>query len=1081
MPNERKITEFIDEKAFAQFVKLKAELTDSQAKFADLVRMASKFNDEIGRSSSIDDMEKKMRDFDSTAKSVASTSDELTNRYRKIREAQSELIKETAENIKAQNESKNVYMGFNAELDRTAKQQAKLALEHKALGTEIRRLQKEIQKTGDTTGKLAEDLTELTQRDSLVNEQLKETGKELRRRAKIQNMAEDSSVRMSLVLDQLREDYNKLTKEQRDNADIGGEMRKEIMRLDAVLKESDASIGVYNRNVGNYTQASGEVVDVLNQIFPPLNILTSAYQKSSSVISGTVNVIKTYVGGTESATAATKASTAATNASSKAFKLFRIALISTGVGALVVALGSLIAYLTQTQKGIDQVTRITRPLQAVFSRVVEIAAQLGETIVNAFKDPQKAVKDLWEAIKNNIVTRIQGVGKIFKALGKIIGSGFRTGYKDLGNAIADTATGVENSVKKITDAARKGGKELADAWDLGETRDKLIKEIEEIEIAQTTLMGKLQRGIQEQRNLARDASISDTERRDAAQKAVELINQQETERNKLVQKRIDLVRLEQKIAGEATRESRKELAELQAEQDENSARAERLRGRTLRPDNTLAKSMQKNIQDRAKAQEKADKERLERIENLIVAQTKLEDVRNRQSLDIYRTATQSGDLDERLVNLEFFAKKQNEIIENQFAEEARLARNKFQEDQDRLDVELQLIAEKRKEAGIKASEEIKKVQDDILGGVDGGSFDDTQLKEQLAAQLITREEYEKQRFELAFDTNQKILADEIATVEKIIAANKKLGLDTANAEKTLADLKKQMSDEATNHVIANNEKELERQKELHAKQKELYRELGNLAMNLIQGRMDKRLEELELEAENIEFEKETRINAINAEGGTEEERQQRIAVAEQKALIQHKKIEEEKRRIKQKQARFDRLASIGQIIQNTAMGITSALGMFPPNVPLSVTIGAIGAAQLAQVLAQPIPQFATGTDYAPGGLAIWGERGAELFHTPSGEIGLSPNKASLTNLEKGTKIIPADETRRILASESLKVDSAGSTFDLYRMMRDNKEQTDRVIKAITGNKTPTTILTKRGLRNEHVRNKRLMRRLKNLI
>src|SRR5699024_1603116 len=201
-----------------------------------------------------------------------------------------------------------------------------------------------------------------------------------------------------------------------------------------------------------------------------------------------------------------KASTAATNASSKAFKLFRIALISTGVGALVVALGSLIAYLTQTQKGIDQVTRITRPLQAVFSRVVEIAGRLGESIVSAFKSPQKAVKQLWETIKKNIVNRIERYGRIIKTIGKIISSGFTDGYSDLGNAIADTATGVEDSVKKITDLAKKGADEISEAWELGKAKDNLIKEIEEIEIAQTTLMGRLQRDIQEQRNLARDAS-----------------------------------------------------------------------------------------------------------------------------------------------------------------------------------------------------------------------------------------------------------------------------------------------------------------------------------------------------------------------------------------------------------------------------------------------------------------------------------------------------------------------------------------------------------------------------------------------
>lgn len=1080
MPN-KKITEFIDEKAFAQFTKLKLELTDSQSKFAELIKTASKFNDEIGRSGSIDEMEKKMQSYNSVSEKVAETSDRLTKKYREAREAQDKVVEATERNIKASQEAAGALLDNNAAFDKSIKIQARLAVEHKRMRSDINRLRKTIGEMGDKTGKLTDELADLEKKDALVNEQLKATSTEVRRRAKIMNETSDSNLKASLTLDQLRDDYKRLSQEQKDNEKIGGEYLKRINELDAQLKQTEASQGIYNRSVGDYTRASGEAVDVLNQLFPQLSTVTGAFQKGTSIISGTVNVIKSYVGGQEAATAATKASTVATKSSSVALKVLRAALISTGIGALVVALGSLIAYLTTSQKGIDALTKVTRPLQAVFSRVVDIASRLGEILVNAFKNPKQAVKDLWETIKNNFVNRLKSLGVVFKAINKIISSGFREGYKDLSNGVIQMTTGVENSIDKVTDAAKRGGKEIADAWRLGKAKDELIREIEEIEIAQTTLMGKLQRGIQEQRNLARDASISDTERRDAAQKAVELINQQETERNKLVQKRIDLVRLEQKIAGEATRESRKELAELQAEQDENAAKAEQQRGRVLRSDNSLAKSMQKNIKDTSDAQAKADEERQKRIEDLIVAQTKLEDVRNRQSLEIYRTATQSGDLDERLRNLEFFANKQNEIIENQFAEEARLARNKFKDDQDRLDVELQLIAEKRKEAGINAAEEIKKVQDDILGGVNGGDFDDTQLKEQLAAQLITREEYEKQRFELAFETNQKILADEIATVEKIIAANKKLGLDTANSEKTLADLKKQMSDEATDHVIANNEKELERQKELHAKQKELYKELGNLAMSLIQGRMDKRLEELEVEAENIEFEKESRINAINAEGGTEEERQQRIAVAEQKALIQHKKIEDEKRRIKQKQARFDRLASIGQIIQNTAQGVMSALAMFPPNVPLSVTIGAIGAAQLAQVLAQPIPKFATGTNYSPEGLAIWGEKGSELFQTPGGDIGLSPGKASLTNLEKGTKIIPADETRRILARESLKVDTAGSTFDLYRMMRDNKEQTDRVIKAITGNKTPTTILTKRGLRNEHFRNKRLMQRLKNLI
>lgn len=1078
MPNQKKITEIIDQKAFDQFVLLRKELTDSQADFLKLVGVVKQLNDEIGKAGSVDILSSKMEEYNSAAKEVNKTSDILTDKFRKAREAQDAVIKSTEDNIKAAQDQAKSLIDNNKAFDQSINIQAKLAVEHKRLRSDINRLRKTIGEMGDSTGVLVDELAELEKKDALVNEQLKATSTEVRRRAKIMNETTDSNLKASLMLDQLRADYNRLSQAQKDNEKIGGEYLKRIQDLDAQLKKTDASQGVYNRNVGNYTRASGEVVDVLNQIFPQLSSVNQAFQKGTNIISGAANVIREYTAGTLASAKATNVATKSSKSFSVALKILRIALISTGIGAILVALGSLIAYFTKAQSGVDALTKVTRPLAAIFSRVVSIAADLGESIVNAFTNPQQAVKRLWTVIKENLVNRLNSLGVIFKAIQKIITSGFREGYKDLSDGVIQMTTGVEGAIDKMGNAVKKAGDEIKDAWDLGASRDNLIKEIEEIEIAQTTLMGRLRREIQEQRNLARDSTKSDEERREAAAKAVELINQQEAENNKLVQKRIDLIKLEQKIAGDVSQESRRNIAELQAEMDENAASAEQQRGRVQRSDNSLAKSMQKNATETTKKVKKLTSTQ----EELLAAMNKLEESRNIRSLDIYQKLTNSGTLDERLANLEMFAKKQIEIIDNQYAEETRLAQIKYAEDQKMLDIQLQIITEKRVKAGIDAAKAVEDIQKNILGSIGGEEgFDDTRLREQLSKGLISREEYERKKAQLVFEANQSILQNEISTVQKLIAANKSLGLNTDSEEKKLAELKKKYSDEATNHAIQNQERELEAQKKVQEKQKELYRELGNLAMSLIQGRLDKRLDELDLEAENIEFEKEMRIAAIDAEGGAEEERDQKKAVAEQKALIQHKKIEDEKRRIKQKQARFDRMASIAQIFQNTAMGVTSALAMFPPNVPLSITIGAIGATQLAQVLVQPIPRYETGTRYSAEGLAIWGEKGPELYHTPSGEVGLSPGKASLTSLEKGTKIIPADETRRLLARESLKTDSAGTTFDLYRLMKDNKDQTDRVVKAINNSKTPTTILTKRGLRNEYVRNKKRIKRLRDLI
>jgi phage-related protein len=55
-------------------------------------------------------------------------------------------------------------------------------------------------------------------------------------------------------------------------------------------------------------------------------------------------------------------------------------------------------------------------------------------------------------------------------------------------------------------------------------------------------------------------------------------------------------------------------------------------------------------------------------------------------------------------------------------------------------------------------------------------------------------------------------------------------------------------------------------------------------------------------------------------------------------------------------------------------------------VPVAIVTGAVGALQLAKVLATPIPQYAEGTDAHPGGLAVVGEgKHNELVQMPGGK------------------------------------------------------------------------------------------------
>lgn len=63
------------------------------------------------------------------------------------------------------------------------------------------------------------------------------------------------------------------------------------------------------------------------------------------------------------------------------------------------------------------------------------------------------------------------------------------------------------------------------------------------------------------------------------------------------------------------------------------------------------------------------------------------------------------------------------------------------------------------------------------------------------------------------------------------------------------------------------------------------------------------------------------------------------------------------------------------------------------------------------------PKYAKGTDFHPGGLAIVGDGGGpELIRIPSGQIGLSPAKSTLTYLPRGTEVLPHKETKALLES-----------------------------------------------------------------
>jgi len=331
---------------------------------------------------------------------------------------------------------------------------------------------------------------------------------------------------------------------------------------------------------------------------------------------------------------------------------------------------------------------------------------------------------------------------------------------------------------------------------------------------------------------------------------------------------------------------------------------------------------------------------------------------------------------------------------------------------------------------------------------------------------ITQKEFQQRRLDLQSSFSQQYIQQEIEEVQRLIEVNKIRGIDVAQQERDLAALRLKLSKDVTDKQISDQEKLLEREKEINEARQELTQELGNLAFGLIDARFERQQQEVEQQLENLDKQTQAEINAVNQSTLTEEQKTIRIAQIEAKAQVQREQLEARQRQIQLKQAKFDRAQQVAGIILNTARAVTAAL----PNIPLSILVGAIGAAQLGTALAAPLPRFFTGTESSPEGFAHVGEKGTELMVDPRGNLMMTPNRDTVTYLEKGTQIFDAAKTRNIMANASMSGAKEMSTFvnytvDIDKMVKATKDSTRELKEAFNKRPEHRTILTKSGLRS----------------
>lgn len=293
------------------------------------------------------------------------------------------------------------------------------------------------------------------------------------------------------------------------------------------------------------------------------------------------------------------------------------------------------------------------------------------------------------------------------------------------------------------------------------------------------------------------------------------------------------------------------------------------------------------------------------------------------------------------------------------------------------------------------------------------------LKKRLVTKQITQEEYAQEEYKLRLDYARKTTEAAIDALEQELNADNLSTEDRAKLSEQLHKLKADLAKEEAEAEIAaidsiakaDEKAQKERIKNLQKWLQTASQAIGDISslINAVyDGQIDKIEEEQDINDEK--YEKDVERYERQAEQGaiSEEEAEARKRAAKAATEAKNEELEKKKQEIAHKQAVWEKAVQVAQTGIATARGIMEALAMFPPNPVMAAMISAMGAVQVATILATPIPSYAEGTKDGshPGGKALVGDAGKREVVMYSGKAWITPDTPTLVDLPKGAQVFP---------------------------------------------------------------------------
>ena len=515
-----------------------------------------------------------------------------------------------------------------------------------------------------------------------------------------------------------------------------------------------------NYKINVQTKGATKEVDGLNK----------SIKKTGDSSKETQNSLNTLTGGAVSRFSALKTNVLGVV---KSFKSLRVAIIASGIGALVLAVVALGQAFTRSEAGQNKFAKILGVIGSITGNLLDLLADLGEKLISVFTNPKEAIMSFVKLIRDNVVNRFEGLLELIPQLGKAINLLFKGEFSAAGkvatNAVGKVVLGVEDVVEKTqqaTEATKDFIKELErEAKTAAEIADKRAK-ADKIERANTVERAKADREIADLRFKAEQRDLfTATERIKFLEDASALEEKITNQEIKAARLRFEAKSEENKLT-KSTTEDFNEQAQLEAQLIGLETSKLRLQKR-LQTSITTFRNEEKALTEAAK--KASDEEAQLKIDNL----RKVEAERNKQ--------LQKQIQEEENVS-EFLTRKRNTDFENELLTLVQQYDKRFELARENAELEKELFEQQRIDLQA-LTDKYDKIAEDNQKVVDDKKIaDERQLQQQKVqmasealgaiSQLVTAfagKDEEAQR--RAFNINKAISIGQaiISTAQGIIA------------------------------------------------------------------------------------------------------------------------------------------------------------------------------------------------------------------------------------------------------------------------------------------------------------------------